>query len=156
MPLLLHSVTYRLPSHTAEPNHTSYRRCDRYHFAGNGQCTCSTLAESMLILRAQNPHPICRQVSYLAMILVLYQCVLFVYLDILTKLPHKGCLIMPDFQRRFGEVDADGVPFLSSSRQSIITSLLSAGYVSTATVSIPSHKNSQHIRGCTRTGVYIG
>ena len=35
---------------------------------------------------------------------------------------------MPDFQRRFGEIDADGNPFLSSSRQSIITSLLSAGY----------------------------
>ncbi|KAH8094627.1 general substrate transporter [Cristinia sonorae] len=39
----------------------------------------------------------------------------------------SGCLIMPDFIRRFGEVGPDGVPFLSSSRQSIITSLLSAG-----------------------------
>lgn len=39
----------------------------------------------------------------------------------------SGCLIMPDFQRRFGEVDANGTPFLSASRQSIITSLLSAG-----------------------------
>lgn len=39
----------------------------------------------------------------------------------------SGCLIMPDFQRRFGEIDSDGQPFLSSSRQSIITSLLSAG-----------------------------
>ncbi|KAF5371643.1 hypothetical protein D9758_003573 [Tetrapyrgos nigripes] len=35
----------------------------------------------------------------------------------------SGCLIMPDFVRRFG----DGSPTLSSSRQSIITSLLSAG-----------------------------
>ncbi|THH32820.1 hypothetical protein EUX98_g1313 [Antrodiella citrinella] len=39
----------------------------------------------------------------------------------------SGCLIMDDFVRRFGEVGTDGVPFLSSSRQSIITSLLSAG-----------------------------
>jgi SP family sugar:H+ symporter-like MFS transporter len=39
----------------------------------------------------------------------------------------SGCLIMPDFIRRFGELDASGNPFLSSSRQSIITSLLSAG-----------------------------
>ncbi|CAA7265874.1 unnamed protein product [Cyclocybe aegerita] len=39
----------------------------------------------------------------------------------------SGCLIMPDFIRRFGEVGANGQPFLSSSRQSIITSLLSAG-----------------------------
>ncbi|KAF9486548.1 sugar transporter [Pholiota conissans] len=39
----------------------------------------------------------------------------------------SGCLIMPDFIRRFGEVDSNGNFFLSSSRQSIITSLLSAG-----------------------------
>ncbi|KAJ2924765.1 hypothetical protein H1R20_g12329, partial [Candolleomyces eurysporus] len=39
----------------------------------------------------------------------------------------SGCLIMPDFIRRFGEINADGEYFLSSSRQSIITSLLSAG-----------------------------
>ncbi|KAF9011200.1 general substrate transporter [Cyathus striatus] len=39
----------------------------------------------------------------------------------------SGCLIMPDFIRRFGEVGPDGQFFLSSSRQSIITSLLSAG-----------------------------
>ncbi|TFK42071.1 general substrate transporter [Crucibulum laeve] len=39
----------------------------------------------------------------------------------------SGCLIMPDFIRRFGEIDGNGQPFLSSSRQSIITSLLSAG-----------------------------
>ncbi|KAF8203957.1 sugar transporter [Pholiota molesta] len=39
----------------------------------------------------------------------------------------SGCLIMPDFIRRFGEIDSDGNYFLSSSRQSIITSLLSAG-----------------------------
>ncbi|KAF8899307.1 sugar transporter [Infundibulicybe gibba] len=39
----------------------------------------------------------------------------------------SGCLIMPDFIRRFGEMDANGEFFLSSSRQSIITSLLSAG-----------------------------
>lgn len=39
----------------------------------------------------------------------------------------SGCLIMPDFIERFGEVDANGNHFLSSSRQSIITSLLSAG-----------------------------
>ncbi|KAF8644246.1 hypothetical protein AX16_008601 [Volvariella volvacea WC 439] len=36
---------------------------------------------------------------------------------------------MPDFIRRFGEVDANGNYHLSSSRQSIITSLLSAGYL---------------------------
>lgn len=36
---------------------------------------------------------------------------------------------MEDFIGRFGEIGADGKPFLSSSRQSIITSLLSAGYV---------------------------
>jgi SP family sugar:H+ symporter-like MFS transporter len=39
----------------------------------------------------------------------------------------SGCLIMPDFVRRFGEQSADGTFVLSSSRQSIITSLLSAG-----------------------------
>ncbi|KAF9535704.1 general substrate transporter [Crepidotus variabilis] len=39
----------------------------------------------------------------------------------------SGCLIMPDFIRRFGEPDGNGGYFLSSSRQSIITSLLSAG-----------------------------
>ncbi|KII94314.1 hypothetical protein PLICRDRAFT_36565 [Plicaturopsis crispa FD-325 SS-3] len=39
----------------------------------------------------------------------------------------SGCLIMPDFIRRFGELGDDGEYFLSSSRQSIITSLLSAG-----------------------------
>lgn len=39
----------------------------------------------------------------------------------------SGCLIMPDFIRRFGEQGADGTYFLSSSRSSIITSLLSAG-----------------------------
>ncbi|KAF6765549.1 general substrate transporter [Ephemerocybe angulata] len=39
----------------------------------------------------------------------------------------SGCLIMPDFIRRFGELGPDGEYFLSSSRQSIITSLLSAG-----------------------------
>ncbi|KAF8240859.1 sugar transporter [Tricholoma matsutake] len=39
----------------------------------------------------------------------------------------SGCLIMPDFIDRFGEMGADGKMFLSSSRQSIITSLLSAG-----------------------------
>ncbi|KAF8167584.1 general substrate transporter [Crassisporium funariophilum] len=39
----------------------------------------------------------------------------------------SGCLIMPDFINRFGEMDANGNMFLSSSRQSIITSLLSAG-----------------------------
>lgn len=36
---------------------------------------------------------------------------------------------MPDFISRFGEIGSDGEPFLSSSRQSIITSLLSAGWV---------------------------
>jgi len=35
---------------------------------------------------------------------------------------------MPDFIRRFGEQASDGTYFLSSSRSSIITSLLSAGY----------------------------
>ncbi|KAF6755181.1 general substrate transporter [Ephemerocybe angulata] len=39
----------------------------------------------------------------------------------------SGCLIMPNFIRTFGELGADGEYFLSSSRQSIITSLLSAG-----------------------------
>ncbi|KAJ6606815.1 general substrate transporter [Mycena sp. CBHHK59/15] len=39
----------------------------------------------------------------------------------------SGCLIMPDFIDRFGEMGADGQMVLSSSRQSIITSLLSAG-----------------------------
>ncbi|KAG6857299.1 hypothetical protein H0H87_006492 [Tephrocybe sp. NHM501043] len=39
----------------------------------------------------------------------------------------SGCLIMPDFVNRFGELGSDGEMFLSSSRQSIITSLLSAG-----------------------------
>ncbi|KAG2035648.1 general substrate transporter [Suillus americanus] len=38
----------------------------------------------------------------------------------------SGCLIMPDFIRRFGQ-GADGEYYLSSSRQSIIVSLLSAG-----------------------------
>ena len=39
---------------------------------------------------------------------------------------------MPDFIRRFGEQDANGVFFLSNSRSSIITSLLSAGLVLSA------------------------
>ncbi|KAG6812635.1 hypothetical protein H0H92_001718 [Tricholoma furcatifolium] len=39
----------------------------------------------------------------------------------------SGCLIMPDFINRFGQMGSDGKMFLSSSRQSIITSLLSAG-----------------------------
>ncbi|CAL1693915.1 unnamed protein product [Somion occarium] len=39
----------------------------------------------------------------------------------------SGCLIMDDFVARFGKIGSDGKPFLSSSRQSIITSLLSAG-----------------------------
>ncbi|KAJ7146401.1 general substrate transporter [Mycena epipterygia] len=39
----------------------------------------------------------------------------------------SGCLIMPDFIDRFGQLGSDGQMFLSSSRQSIITSLLSAG-----------------------------
>ncbi|GBE77322.1 Hexose transporter 2 [Sparassis crispa] len=39
----------------------------------------------------------------------------------------SGCLIMPDFAARFGQIGSDGKPYLSSSRQSIITSLLSAG-----------------------------
>ncbi|PCH36914.1 sugar transporter [Wolfiporia cocos MD-104 SS10] len=39
----------------------------------------------------------------------------------------SGCLIMPDFAARFGQVDANGTPYLSSSRQSMITSLLSVG-----------------------------
>ncbi|KZV66564.1 general substrate transporter [Peniophora sp. CONT] len=39
----------------------------------------------------------------------------------------SGCLIMPDFVQRFGEADGNGGFVLSSSRQSIITSLLSAG-----------------------------
>jgi MFS transporter, SP family, sugar:H+ symporter len=41
----------------------------------------------------------------------------------------SGCLIMPDFQRRFGHPknDGSGEWELSASRQSVITSLLSAG-----------------------------
>ena len=39
----------------------------------------------------------------------------------------QGCLIMDDFVERFGEPDGSGGFVLSSSRQSIITSLLSAG-----------------------------
>ncbi|KAN0100169.1 Sugar transporter domain containing protein [Tylopilus felleus] len=39
----------------------------------------------------------------------------------------SGCLIMPDFIYRFGQVDSTGQSYLSSSRQSIIVSLLSAG-----------------------------
>ncbi|VDC04258.1 unnamed protein product [Peniophora sp. CBMAI 1063] len=39
----------------------------------------------------------------------------------------SGCLIMDDFVERFGEPDGSGGFVLSSSRQSIITSLLSAG-----------------------------
>ncbi|KIJ66473.1 hypothetical protein HYDPIDRAFT_109514 [Hydnomerulius pinastri MD-312] len=39
----------------------------------------------------------------------------------------SGILIMPDFVRRFGQIGPDETPYLSSSRQSIITSLLSAG-----------------------------
>jgi hypothetical protein len=35
---------------------------------------------------------------------------------------------MPDFIDRFGQLGDDGKMFLSSSRQSIITSLLSAGW----------------------------
>ncbi|KAH9835852.1 general substrate transporter [Rhodofomes roseus] len=41
----------------------------------------------------------------------------------------SGCLIMDDFVDRFGEQNADGSFTLSSSRQSIITSLLSAGTI---------------------------
>ena len=37
---------------------------------------------------------------------------------------------MDDFVQRFGQQQADGTWVLSSSRQSIITSLLSAGYAS--------------------------
>ncbi|KAI0756097.1 general substrate transporter [Daedaleopsis nitida] len=39
----------------------------------------------------------------------------------------SGCLIMPDFIERFGTQNADGSWVLSPARQSIITSLLSAG-----------------------------
>ncbi|KAF4604654.1 hypothetical protein EYR40_003429 [Pleurotus pulmonarius] len=39
----------------------------------------------------------------------------------------SGCLIMPDFIDRFGETQGDGTKILTPSRQSIITSLLSAG-----------------------------
>ncbi|EMD31107.1 hypothetical protein CERSUDRAFT_120076 [Gelatoporia subvermispora B] len=39
----------------------------------------------------------------------------------------SGCLIMPDFVARFGQQQSDGSFVLTSSRQSIITSLLSAG-----------------------------
>jgi hypothetical protein len=49
------------------------------------------------------------------------------YFPFRFNLEIQGCLIMPDFIDRFGQVGADGQMFLSSSRQSIITSLLSAG-----------------------------
>jgi len=39
----------------------------------------------------------------------------------------SGCLIMDDFVTRFGQTGSDGQPYLSSSRQSIITSMLSVG-----------------------------
>ncbi|EEB89861.1 hypothetical protein MPER_11998, partial [Moniliophthora perniciosa FA553] len=39
----------------------------------------------------------------------------------------SGCLIMPDFQWRFGEPDGKGGYHLTPDRQSLITSLLSAG-----------------------------
>lgn len=43
----------------------------------------------------------------------------------------SGCLIMPDFTRRFGDFnEASGEWVLNSHKQSIITSLLSAGCVS--------------------------
>ncbi|KAF7347254.1 Hexose transporter 2 [Mycena venus] len=54
---------------------------------------------------------------------VLTRIILF-WVFILT---FQGCLIMPDFIDRFGQLGDDGKMFLSSSRQSIITSLLSAG-----------------------------
>ncbi|KAI0931199.1 hypothetical protein AcW2_000135 [Taiwanofungus camphoratus] len=41
----------------------------------------------------------------------------------------SGCLIMKDFIARFGQMGSDGQPYLSSSRQSVITSLLSAGTI---------------------------
>ncbi|CCL98892.1 uncharacterized protein FIBRA_00899 [Fibroporia radiculosa] len=41
----------------------------------------------------------------------------------------SGCLIMPDFVDRFGQENPDGTFTLFSSRQSIITSLLSAGTI---------------------------
>ncbi|KAF9820003.1 hypothetical protein IEO21_01665 [Rhodonia placenta] len=41
----------------------------------------------------------------------------------------SGCLIMPDFAARFGQIGSDGQPYLSSSRQSIITSLLGVGTI---------------------------
>ncbi len=53
----------------------------------------------------------------------------------LVTLDRQGCLIMPDFVRRFGVENPDGTFTLSSSRQSIITSLLSAGCVVTAVFS---------------------
>ncbi|KAF8581688.1 general substrate transporter [Ramaria rubella] len=45
----------------------------------------------------------------------------------------SGCLIMEDFNNRFGDIlNADGTRTLSANRQSIITSLLSAGYVTSS------------------------
>ena len=44
---------------------------------------------------------------------------------------------MPDFIERFGEPNGQGGYYLSSSRQSIITSLLSAGYVFYQMPSLP-------------------
>lgn len=39
----------------------------------------------------------------------------------------SGCLIMPNFVEHMGQQGADGLYYLSAQRQSIITSLLSAG-----------------------------
>lgn len=51
--------------------------------------------------------------------------------SIVTHPSEKGCLIMKDFNNRFGDIlNVDGTHTLSANRQSIITSLLSAGCVS--------------------------
>lgn len=52
----------------------------------------------------------------------------------------SGCLIMPDFERRFGmpKNDGTGAYYLDADRQSIITSLLSAGYATRISLVVTS------------------
>lgn len=69
----------------------------------------------------------------------------------------QGCLIMPDFVGRFGEVGSDGVAVLSSSRQSIITSLLSAGCVLQPCIYAfkLTRDTMQYVRRCDRPGLHL-
>ncbi|KAI5118779.1 hypothetical protein M0805_005660 [Coniferiporia weirii] len=74
------------------------------------------------VANVQPPLPINRKAILLA-VFIAFGGFLFGY-DIGVI---SGCLIMPDFIMRFGVPDGQGGFVLSSSRQSIITSLLSAG-----------------------------